>query len=148
MITILPFVVSESLPEMQAITRAHWEETEWDVCGDGPKPDAAMYLAMEQANNVVAFAAYEDGKIVAYVTVFVYPHLHYGFLFGAHDTLFVRSDLRKGNLGLKLKALASKEVQARGGLFTAWHAKPGSAFEGILQAKHCKPAETIYIERY
>lgn len=147
MIAIRPFVVSESLPSMAELTRAHWAETEWDVCGTGPKPSVEQYQAAEQANILVALAAYDDNEMVGYVTVFVAVHLHYGILYGAHDTLFVRSDLR-GTLGVQLKAIAEDEAKARGALFVAWHAKPGTAFDKMLQAEHSKHAENIYIKRF
>lgn len=148
MIQIQPFSVSKSLPEMEALTRLHWEETEWDVCGEGPKPSAEMYKAMEDAGMLVAYAAVEREVIVGYVTVMVHRHIHYDFLFGAHDTLFLRNDLRDGTTGLKLKHRAEKEAQARGALFVAWHCKPGSPFEKMLQAERLPPAETIYIKRF
>ena len=148
MIEIKPFVVSESLPKMVDLMNAHWTETEWDVCAQGPNPSVDMYKTVEMANQVVAFAAYDDGEMVGYITMFVYPHLHYGVMFGAHDTLVVRKDMRRGTVGIRLMSAAKTEARARGAKFIAWHAKPNSSMDLILQARHCTAAETVYLERF
>jgi predicted GNAT superfamily acetyltransferase len=139
-------LVSEHIPVVTALMRAHQLETEPGM--GTPNPSIEAYKAMEHAATVIALGAFDNEVMVGYIVMFTGEHHHYGTPFAQHDVLFVRDDMRDTGLGLRLIRNARALSKERGAQFIAWHAKPGSALAQILEKQGCTLEDAIYIERF
>lgn len=141
---IVAVAVSERFDAVRDLAALHWRETEAHFSGSPPDLDLALYRAAEQAGTALAFAAFDGGRMVGYVSGFVVRHPHYGFVIGQHDLLFVHPDCRKGALGLRLMRRFEREAKDKGAAAVMYHAKPGTVFERILQRTGCMEEEVVY----
>ena len=135
MIEILPIKAIDYLSQATDLMVSHWQENESELTDQGPNPYLPMYYAMEKADMMIMLGCFEGTVMVGYAIAFVYPHPHYGIVFAQHDVLFVRKDMRRGSLGLRLIHRVKEEAKARGARFICWHAKPGSAMDKILRTR-------------
>lgn len=130
--TISVIKVTDYVDHVIELQRAHWQETESAAFPDGPKPAVELYRMLEQHDLLIAFGAFIDGYLIGYATAIVGLHMHYSFQYAFHDLLFVRPDLRKGTLGIRLMSLVEKAAKERGAKMIFWHAKPASVMEQLL----------------
>lgn len=144
MVDIREIVATEHMGAAAELARAHWAETEAGLMPEGPSIAVDLYWALEKADALVAFGAFDGAELVGYSLAILGPHLHYNVLYAQHDLLFVRADHRRGTLGLRLKDITEVAVKARGAKFVVWHAKPGSAFNTILERTGYIVEETVY----
>ena len=146
-IDIRPFKVTQHIEELTRLAQAHWlENGEHKLAAEGPRIVVETYAVMEQAGYDVVLGAFDGEVMVGYCVVFLMPHPHYGCLFAQHDVLFVAQEYRDSSVGLRLFREMRKTLQERSPQFVLWHAKPGSAFEKILQHARCVVEEVIYRE--
>ena len=149
MIEIRKIKLMEYAQEIEALSKQHWMETEQHVSAYKPEPQRDTYEALEGLGYLVCFAAFDGDQMVGYVTSCVTKHLHYGFLFAAHDLLFVSKPYRDGSTGLKLMRSIEREVKEMGSVFITWTANPDSPFDRILQKiRGVKLEEITYIRRF
>jgi GNAT superfamily N-acetyltransferase len=126
------------------LARAHWAETEAGLMPEGPSIAIELYQALEQADALIAFGAFDADELVGYAVAILGLHLHYRVLYAQHDLLFVRPDHRRGTLGLRLMRAIETALKARGAKFVVWHAKPQSTFNMILVRTGYAVEETVY----
>lgn len=141
---IVAVAVSGRFDAVRDLAALHWQETEAHFSDSPPDLDLDLYRTMEQAGAALAFAAFDGGRMVGYVSGFVVRHPHYGFVVGQHDLLFVHPDYRKGSLGLRLMRRFERGAGDRGAAAVMYHAKPGTVFERILQRMGCAEEEVVY----
>lgn len=144
MVEIKPIRISEVFEQARALAVEHWRETEADVSSTGPAPPLELYQVLEGGGKMLAFGAFDGDTMVGYVAGVMSQSLHYGFTYCAHDLLFVRKEHRTGSLGLRLMRRLEAAAASRGATFIAWHCKPGSTFQNILDRAGYKAEETIY----
>lgn len=97
------------------------------------KPDWLRYKALEQHDSLLILTAWVDGMLAGYAVSFVLTHLHYSeLLYAANDVLFVAKEHRQSQVGLRLIRETERVAQGRGCRLVTWHAKEGTALEGIL----------------
>lgn len=89
---------------------------------------------------------FDMGELVGYCSAFLSRHPHYDCLMCQHDALFLLPAYRVGMAGLRLVQTIEREAARRGAAYVAWHAKPGSSFEGIL-ARRCRCEDVVYLRQ-
>lgn len=148
MITVKQIVATDYAQEMSKLFVEHWKENESHASSNPPTPLIDAYKQLESSGFVVAFGAFDDDEIVGYCIAFVLPHLHYGFLYGNHDILFLRKKYRSGSTGLKLISKVTQECKRLGAKFMLWHAKPNTTMDALLIKTGAKLEETIYLKEF
>ena len=143
-ITIQPCDHRQLLEQIGELAVCHWQELETEFSDRVPAPHREVYDAMAAAGALIAFSATVDGAVVGYASAFLCRHPHYDMLLGQHDTLYLHPAHRNGSTGLRLMKAIEQEAFARGAERMMWTAKPGSAFERILQSKGYRTEETLY----
>lgn len=148
MIEIRPMVPSTERTGIEALMIDHWKETELTVSSGKPDPQWHMYEAMEAEDMVIAYGAYENGEMIGYVVMFICPHIHYGWLYGQHDVLYVKPGYRESSAGLKMIRLAEQSAKERGAHRVFWHAKKNSVFASVMQKTRHPLEEEIYMKEF
>jgi len=133
MVEIRKALPTEWFDAISSLIEEHWMETESHLVPTGPNPIIAAYKAMEDADCIVSYAAFDGDAMVGYAVAFVMPHLHYGVTYANHDVLFVKKEYRRGSLAFRLMRCVEEDAIKRGAGFMLWHAKPGTPFEAMLQ---------------
>lgn len=127
------------------LAEAHRMETEAAWAGQ-VKLNCELYQAVAQAGGLLFAGAFADGEIVGYCSAFLSRHPHYDCLMCQHDALFLLPQYRVGRAGLRLVQAIEREAARRGAAYIAWHAKPGSSFEGIL-ARRGRREDVVYLRQ-
>lgn len=148
MVTIRQIVATEHAEAMSALFVQHWQENETHLSGNPPNPMVSAYKQLESMGCLVAYGAFDDDEMIGYCLAFVLPHLHYGFMYGNHDILFLRKDYRKGSTGLKLISRVTKTCEELGAKFMLWHAKPGTNMDQLLIKTGATLEETVYRKEF
>ena len=143
-ITIQQCEHGQLLDQIGELAVGHWQELETDFSDRTPEPHREVYDAMAAAGCLIAFSATVDGAVIGYASAFVCRHPHYDMVLAHHDTLYLHPAYRNGSTGLRLMKAIEQEAFARGAERMMWTAKPGSAFERILQGKGYRAEEIIY----
>lgn len=130
--TVRRIRVTEAVGELAPLLLRHWLEVEGHLSPCPPNPCWAAYAQLEQAGQLVAFGAFVGDDLVGYASVFILPHLHYGWLSATHDALFVLQEHRRSGLDRQLISAVQDAARAAGARFILWHCKPGSALEQIM----------------
>jgi len=144
---IRKFLPSQERDSIEQLMIGHWHEVDASY-KTKPQPAWDIYEKLEEMGMVVAYAAYDQGVMIGYVVVHITNHIHYGWLFGQSDVLYVAPGYRSNPVGLKLWRLARQETKDRGAYCIYWHAKKDSAFAKILQGTKHRMEEEIYIEEF
>lgn len=105
--------------EIKPLHLAHWKETELYRHGQPFNPDYESFIASERAGRYILFTVRHEGELVGNCAVYVQRCTHTQMWVATEDTLFIRSDHRKGRAGVKffryceniLKALGVTEVR-------------------------------------
>lgn len=127
------------------LAEAHRSETEAAWAGQ-VSLNRELYQAVAAAGNLLFAGAFADGELVGYCSAFLLRHLHYDCLMCQHDALFLLPAYRAGMAGLRLVRTIEREAARRGAAYAAWHAKPGSSFEGIL-ARRGRREDVVYLRQ-
>lgn len=145
-IDIRPGTVDDLRIYGQELLDEHYRE----VCVDQEhltlNPDWERYEAMIEAGQMFLLCAWTNKReLVGYSANIVMPHLHYRMsVWCWNDVLFVTRGLRQGGLGLGLIRATETEAKKRGAHVMAWHAKPATALEAVLERVDYRVQETIY----
>lgn len=129
----------------QQLAETHRLETEAAWAGK-VSLNRELYRAVAAAGNLLSAGAFVDGELVGYCSAFLSRHPHYDCLMCQHDALFLLPEYRVGMAGLRLVQTTEREAERRGAAYVAWHAKPGSSFEGIL-ARRCRREDVVYLRQ-
>ena len=104
------------------------------------------YKKMEQAGILWAFTARDaEGKLVGYLTYFIFPSIHRKTLTVAHeDAFYVRPEARKRGVAKGLKAFAESKFAGKA-QFVIYHAPVTSpVFGKMLEREGCEKYATYY----
>lgn len=116
------------------VLKRHYEEIAHNKQDIKLDPDWARYDAMEQAGNLIAYTARDEGKLVGYSVFFVNYHIHYNStLVGQNDVLYLLPEYRKGMTGIRLIKYSIAQLEARGVDKIHWHVKFDHDFRVILE---------------
>lgn len=148
LITVKAIVATEYADQMASLFIEHWKENESNLSSSAPVPMIDAYKSLEDSGYLVAFGAFDDDEMIGYCIAFVLPHLHYGFMYGNHDVLFLRKDYRVGSTGLKLINRVEKKCKEMGAKFMLWHSKPNTTMDSLLIRTGAKLEETVYMKEF
>ncbi|MGL4666327.1 MAG: GNAT family N-acetyltransferase, partial [Saezia sp.] len=104
------------------------------------------YAHLQEKGLLIALVALDEGKMVGYACALLAPNLHYGYLMGVNDVVFVRESYRYKGYGLRLMREMEKKVGERGARFMVWQAKLGSSLNKILPRLGYRAEEVNYIK--
>lgn len=130
-----PISVTEQMPLVMPLLRAHWEEVARNKAVMVLDPDVETYKALEDRGLLIALGAFDGEVLVGYsVTMLVAKHLHYaGLCYAQNDVIFVDQAHRGASrLGLQLILETERIAKERGARLIFWHAKPDTPFDTLL----------------
>lgn len=143
-VTIQPCRFGQLLDIVDTLAVGHWQETEAQFSGLPPSPNLELYDALINAHALIVLGAFDGDTLVGYATAMLFRHPHYEMTLCQHDLLYLMPAYRQGSAGLRLMQAVEEEARERGAFRIAWHAKPGSTFDHLLQRKGYSTEETIY----
>lgn len=89
-------------PSFEKAAEEYARESANPFIGLTANPNRQGYSVLENSGMFRVCAAYEDNKLVGFVTVLASPHFHYGVLVASIETLWLHQEHRKGPAGLRL----------------------------------------------
>lgn len=96
-------------------------------------PDVERYREAERAGFGLSIVAREDEQIVGYSINFIAPHIHYRDVLMVYNDALWTTHAYRSTVGAQLMK-ATREAGARhGARLMAWHAKPGTTLDRIMQ---------------
>ncbi len=123
----------------------HWMEVANNKQAIKLSPDEEKFKALQRAGALFNTIAYEDGKMVGYVILFITPHIHYKEdLFAYVDVIFLAPEYRKSKVGLALIHKAEELAKENGASIISHHCKPNTPLEKIMGRLGYKVHETIF----
>jgi GNAT superfamily N-acetyltransferase len=141
--TIRPVTIAE-IHARDDLWRANHQEAEGHL-GLAIQPDWLRLLALESREALLSLGAFVGRELVGYSVGYVSPHIHYSHvLVYQSDVLFVASEHRRGGTGKSLLNATVDEARALGCRRFYFHAKPGSAFEGLLRRCRFSECEIVF----
>jgi|SRR5208283_833455 len=103
------------MPEIDTLTKLHWEEIALDKDKIELAPDFEKYAILEDKGVLHVITARDGGKLVGYHISFIQPHLHYrNDLMCFTDIYFIHPDYRDGLVGLQLFRFIESEMKKLG----------------------------------
>ncbi len=144
-------------PEIEAIGRAHWQETMEYYRGKQPyAPSYDRYNSYDKAGWLITFTARntETWQMVGYSLMYLVPSMHTQTMIATEDTIFLLPEYRRGRNGLRFHQFIESELRERGAREIVVTAKPGSAACRLLEhigfsvinhqySKHLDAAEAL-----
>ena len=113
-----------------------------------PSGQESMYLQMEQAGLLTIMAAYEEDRLIGFLSMLVSVLPHYGVQVGATESYFVAEKYRATGAGLRLLTPAERAAEAQGATAMLVSAPIGSRLDTVLSNKTSyDPINTIYARR-
>lgn len=121
-------------PEIEAIGRAHWQETMEYYRGKQPyAPSFERYNQYDKLGWLITFTARDNGEMVGYSLMYLVPSMHTQTMIATEDTIFLLPEYRKGRNGLRFHQFIEEELVNRGAREIVVTAKPESAACRILE---------------
>lgn len=123
-------------PEIEAIGRAHWQETMEYYRGKQPyAPSFDRYNSYDKAGWLITFTARDSdtGQMVGYSLMYLVPSMHTQTMIATEDTIFLLPAYRRGRNGLRFHQFIEAELRERGAREIVVTAKPGSAACRLLE---------------
>ena len=110
-----------------------------------PDPDVERYTMLDDTGMTLALGVFDGDEIVGYTNSLISPSLHYrDVTICQNDAIYLRSDYRRGTLGLRLMRETERLARERGADMIVWHAKPDTNFERVLSRRKYAIQETVY----
>ncbi len=130
------------------LLEAHWKEIAHfqDIALD---PDVEMYKKVEDAGMLRCYTVRTHSwELVGYVVYFVRPNMHYKqSVQASQDVLFLRQDLRKSTIGMRLIKHADEQLRAEGVQAVYQHVKAVHNFGPMLERMGYSLVDLIYTRR-
>lgn len=126
-----------ALPLMQA----NWRET-----GDSFEfaPSREFYVAMQNAELVVALGAFHEEVLHGYALVTIAPHpFNPAVTVASCNPLYVDPQFRSGVLPGRLILLAREVARTRKARRLYWHARAGTKLADTLIEHGCEPVDNV-----
>lgn len=136
--------IGEYMPVIADLMRENWEETgdrfEFD-------PDLAVYLRLEQAGILFAFAAIHNGQVIGYCTAIVSCEMHNpAIITCTSDALFVKKEYRNTTAGGRLMLAVEQEAMKRGAMHMRWVVRTSTPMRAMLE-KHGYSAQDVTLTK-
>lgn len=147
---MLTFAVEPLAPiwdEWMALVRLHWDETE-AYRGEPLAPRKDAYLAYDKSGMLVFFTLRDDGKLVGYSGMYLYPSMHTSRLFAREDTWFLHPEYRKGFTVVRFVKFVEAVLKERGAESCWMSAKIANGAGRILEFLEYEPVSTVYVKNF
>lgn len=131
-------------PQIVAIARMHWQETEGYRHGQEFNPDAFRYFQYNEIGFHVMFTARDQGRLVGYAGMYFTPSMHTQQLICTEDTWFLLPEYRKGRNALAFYKFVEAECVRRGVVEIGQTAKLTNGAGKILEYLGYKPVSLQY----
>lgn len=123
--------LSSCYPEVDALGRAHWKETEGYRHGQLYNPDWKRYFSNDAAGWYFMCTARPwnscvvQTPMVGYAGMYVMPSMHTQQPVASEDTFFLLEDYRKGWNAIKFIRFIEAQCRKRGAIEIGWSDKKG-----------------------
>jgi len=107
-------------------------------------PHIEGYRELEDSDQLLILAAWDDDKIVGYSAGFLGVHHHSLLKVYTNDLIFLDKEYRKGFTGVKLINKTRLFAELKGAKIVTWIAKTGSALKALLPRLGYNENETVY----
>jgi GNAT superfamily N-acetyltransferase len=125
--------LTDILGEIQPLIEAHWQEIALYKDQFPLNPNYEKYRMLDAGGMIHTVTARKDGELAGYYISFVMPHLHYqDCLVALNDILFLKSDYRRGRVGMKMISFAEQELSKLGVHRMMIHVKTQHDFSPLL----------------
>lgn len=120
--------------EVYPLWKDHWEEVATNKDKIPLDPDFNGYRYLQKAGSLLCVTCRDNGNLVGYSFMFVFPHIHYkSTLTAMNDILYLKPEYRKGFAGVRLIKLSEEACRSRGVKKIAWHIKTDHNFGKIME---------------
>ncbi len=139
--------LAQVLPQAQALTKAHWNETEQDLYGAQDYTlHESQYKLLEDLDMLHISAARDDaGQLCGYACFTITPCYHrQQALVATLDGLFLQPRVRKGMAVMSLLRAAEKALKAREVRFIQYVSPASRPCDALYRRLGAKQSETIF----
>jgi GNAT superfamily N-acetyltransferase len=119
--------LADCWPEVSELYEEHF--------GPSFNPDSERYLDYEACGNLFLVTARDDGALMGFAIMYVFPSMHDGTLLGREDFFYLVPEARCGWNALKMLSLAEEECARRGCVMVEMTVEISSNAAYILQAR-------------
>ena len=131
--------------DIKPLLEEHWEEVALNKDKIKINPDWEAYFSLESQGKLDIFTARDEGVLVGYFVVFVYPHIHYkDHLFAKNDLIYLSPSHRKGFTGIRLIKFAEKCLKEDGVSVLVVNTKNHKPFHKVMQFLGFTPEDVEY----
>lgn len=112
-----------------------------------PAPNAQWdyYRSLEQTGMLKAYAAFQDDKLIGFISLLCTPMPHHGSMLAVTESYFVASQYRKGGAGLRLLRAAEQCARDVGAPCLMVSAPHGGALEKIMPRLGYRHANSMFV---
>lgn len=141
---IRPILATDYLDQMWPLLAAHREELTVYPEIMQLSPDVETYLRLEDAGKLLSLGVFDYDELIGYSVNVVTRNLHYDLLTCQNDVLYLTPEHRLGPLGLRLIRDTERHAREVGAKIMLWHAKQGTALDGLLPRIDYQVQEIMY----
>ena len=141
---IRPILATDYLDQMWPLLAAHREELTVYPEIMQLDPDVETYIKLEDAGRLMSLGVFDHDELIGYSVNIVARNLHYGVLVCQNDVLYLTPEHRRGPLGLRLIRDTERHASGMGARVMIWHAKHGTALDGLLPRIGYQVQEIMY----
>ena len=113
-------------------------------------PDVERYRNAEAEGFGLTIVARDGDQIVGYAINFIAPHIHYRDVLMVYNDALWTAHSHRAQVGAQLMAETRAAGKRRGAQLMAWHAKPGTTLDRVLQIavrrKRARVQDIVYTE--
>jgi GNAT superfamily N-acetyltransferase len=141
---IRPILATDYLDQMWPLLAAHREELTVYPEIMQLSPDVETYLRLEDAGKLLSLGVFDHDELIGYSVNVVTRNLHYDLRVCQNDVLYLTPEHRLGPLGLRLIRDTERHAREVGAKIMLWHAKQGTALDGLLPRIDYQVQEIMY----
>jgi len=141
---IRPILATDYLDQMWPLLAAHREELTVYPEIMQLSPDVETYLRLEDAGKLLSLGVFDHDELIGYSVNVVTRNLHYDLRVCQNDVLYLAPEHRLGPLGLRLIRDTERHAREDGAKLMLWHAKQGTALDGLLPRLDYQVQEIMY----
>ncbi len=123
----------QGLPVLRSLLQENFSET--GLPGRKLCVHEATYEAISDAGAGFAIVAFDDGRPVGFVSVFLSIHQHTSELVATNDSVFVLPEYRRSAVGGQLIVRAERESRKRGAKLFLWQVVDGTPIDQAFASR-------------
>ncbi len=144
-LTIRSITASQWIDKAWTLLQAHRRELATNPDIMDLKPRRERYEALEALGAMVSLGLFDGDSLIGYSVNIIDANMHYADLVvGQNDLLFVHPKYRKSQDGLALIHATEDALRARGARMMVWHAKEGTALQGMMPRLGYRVQDVIF----